>query len=76
MRLSDIPELVESYGDAADELRSELSETRKRYEEELRERRLSSSTAELLLSEIEQYDSYVDADGERAAGRRAAHIQG
>lgn len=63
--LSDIPELVERYGDAADELRSELSETRKRYEEELRSGRLSSSTAELLLSEIEQYDSYVDADGER-----------
>ena len=63
--LSEIPGLTEDYRSRAEALRKELAETREKYELQKKSGELSESTAKALLSEIEKYDAYVAADGER-----------
>ena len=63
--LSGIPGLAEDYRSRAEDLRKELADTREKYELQKKTGELSESTARALLSEIEKYDAYVAADGER-----------
>ncbi len=56
---------VEDYKKRADELREELSLTRAEFDKKLASGELSRSTGEALLSEIDKYGTYVEADGER-----------
>ena len=63
--LERIPKMVSDYRDAADKLGKELSNTKQRYDDEIRNGKLKESTAKSLLSEMEKYSSYVDEDGKR-----------
>ena len=60
-----IPELVDAYKKDADKLRSELEESRKEYVKNCNEGKLSETARKQLEAELEKYDSYVAADGER-----------
>ncbi len=64
-QLKELPELIEKYEDQAEKLNGGLASSKNKLEEKRAAGEISESTYSFMLEDIEEYESYAAADGER-----------
>ena len=71
-QLDKVPEIIEKYEKQADRLAAGLKKTEEALNERLRNKDIGNDTWQSVNEDIEQYESYIKADGERRQSVLAA----